>query len=145
MQYYAAMRKLLKATVIAAAAAALTLGVTATSSAATLTKDPDPTLLVLRVPTQVQIKDGVAILLSQDTNTTTGYSWTIKVTGDKSAVKVYPGEYEAPASTGMVGVAGTTTWYIKALAPGRAVLSLIATPPGGGAGTVKKLTVTVTQ
>ncbi len=137
------MRKLMKATVIAAAAAALTLGVTATSSAATLTKDPDPTLVVLRVPTQVQIKDGVAIVLSQDTNKTTGYSWTIKVTGDKSAVKVYAGTYQAPAPSGAVGVAGTTTWYIKALAPGQAVLSLIATPPGGGSPTTKKLTITV--
>jgi len=137
------MRKLMKATVIAAAAAALALGVTATSGAATLTKNPDPTLVVLRVPTQVWITDGEAIVLSQETNKTTGYSWTIKVTGDKSAVKVYAGQYEAPASTGMVGVAGTTTWYIKALAPGQAVLSLIATAPGGGSSTTKKLTITV--
>ncbi len=137
------MRKLMKATVIAAAAAALTLGVTGTSGAATLTKNPDPTLVVLRVPTQVWITDGEAIVLSQETNKTTGYSWTIKVTGDKSAVKVYAGQYEAPASTGMVGVAGTTTWYIKALAPGQAVLSLIATAPGGGSSTTKKLTITV--
>lgn len=139
------MGKLLKASLIATAATALTLGVTATSGAATLTKGPDPTLLVLRLPTQVQIKDGVAILLSQDTNTTTGYSWSIKVSGDKSAVKVYAGEYEAPAADGAVGVAGTTIWYIKARAPGQAVLKLVATPPGGGAGTVKKLTVTVTR
>ena len=137
------MRKLMKVTVIAAAAAALTLGITATSGAATLTKNPDPTLVVLRVPTQVQIKDGVAIVLSQDTNTTTGYSWSIKVSGDKSAVKVYAGTYQAPAPSGAVGVAGTTTWYIKALAPGQAVLSLIATPPGGGSPTTKKLTITV--
>ena len=139
------MRNLLKASLIAAAATALALGVTATSGAATLTKDPDPTLVVLRLPTQGQIKDGVAIVLSQDTNTTTGYSWSIKVSGDKSAVKVYAGTYQAPAPSGAVGVAGTTTWYIKALAPGQAVLKLVATPPGGGAGTVKKLTVTVTQ
>ena len=137
------MRKLMKATVIAAAAAALTLGVTATSGAATLTKNPDPTLVVLRVPTQVWITDGEAIVLSQETNKTTGYSWKVKVAGDKSAVKVYAGQYQAPASTGMVGVAGTTTWYIKALAPGQAVLNLIATPPGGGSSTTKKLTVTV--
>ena len=139
------MRKLLKSAVIAAIATAVTLGATATSGAATMTKDPDPTLVVLRLPTQVQIKDGVAIVLSQETNKTTGYSWSIKVSGDKSAVKVHPGEYEAPAATGMVGVAGTTTWYIKALAPGQAVLKLVATPPGGGAGTVKNLTVTVTK
>ncbi len=137
------MRKLMKATVIAAAAAALALGVTATSGAATLTKNPDPTLVVLRVPTQVWITDGEAILLVQDTNKTTGYSWTVKVTGDKSAVKVDAGQYETPETTGIVGVGGTTTWYIKALAPGQAVLSLIATPPGGGSPTTKKLIITV--
>ena len=137
------MRKIIKVTVIAAAAAALTLGITATSGAATLTKNPDPTLVVLRVPTQVWITDGEAIVLQQETNKTTGYSWKVKVAGDKSAVKVDAGQYEAPATTGMVGVAGTTTWYIKALAPGQAVLSLIATPPGGGSPTTKKLTITV--
>ncbi|MCX6423555.1 MAG: protease inhibitor I42 family protein [Actinobacteria bacterium] len=137
------MRKLMNATVIAAAAAALTLGVTGTSGAVTLTKNPDPTLVVLRVPTQVWITDGEAIVLSQETSKSTGYSWKVKVAGDKSAVKVDAGEYQAPASTGMVGVAGTTTWYIKALAPGQAVLSLIATPPGGGSPTTKKLTITV--
>ncbi|MSO26568.1 MAG: hypothetical protein EXQ60_00685 [Candidatus Nanopelagicales bacterium] len=139
------MSKLRKFTAIVTAAAALTLGVTATSGAASLTKNPDPTLVVLRVPTKVWITDGEAIVLSQETNKTTGYSWTVKVTGDTSAVKVDAGQYEAPASTGMVGVAGTTTWYIKALAPGQAVLKLVATPPGGGTATVKKLTVTVTN
>ena len=138
------MRKLMRITVIAAAAAALTIGVTATSGAATLTKGPDPTLVVLRIPTQVWISDGTAIVLSQQTNKSTGYSWTIKVTGDKKVVKVDAGEYTAPSSDGMVGASGTTNWYIKTLAPGEAVVNLIATPPGGGKPTTKKLTITVT-
>lgn len=103
----------------------------------------DPTLVVTQLPAQVRLVPGEQIDLSLSTNRTTGYSWSAKVTGDTAAVRVGAGTYVAPPTTGMVGVPGTTTWRITARQPGRAVVRIIATPPGGGTGTVERLTVIV--
>ena len=104
---------------------------------------PDPTLVVTSLPAQVRLIPGERIDLALSTNRTTGYSWSAKVTGDKSAVKVGAGVFVAPPDNGMVGVPGTTTWSVKAVKAGRAVVNIIATPPGGGTGTTEKLTVIV--
>ena len=102
------------------------------------------TLVVTELPAQVRLIPGEHITLSLSTNKTTGYTWTTKVTGKTSAVKVYEGAYAAPASTdGMVGVPGTTTWDIAAKAVGTATVNIIATSPSGTAEAPQKLTIIV--
>lgn len=100
------------------------------------------TLTVTELPAQVRLVPGERIDLRLPTNVTTGYSWSTKVAGQKSAVKVGKGKYAAPV-TDLVGAPGTTTWRITAMQPGKATIDIIATPPGGGAGEVETLTVIV--
>ena len=92
-----------------------------------------PTLVVTELPAQVRLIPGESIVLSLSTNRTTGYTWSTKVSGDKKAIKVGEGIYQAPASPeGMVGVPGTTLWSITAKAVGTAKVKVLAAPPGGG-------------
>ncbi len=130
------------AAVAATALATSALGLTGAAHAAPAAKNP--TLVVTELPAQVRLIPGESIVLSLSTNRTTGYTWSTKVTGDKKAVKVFQGVYQAPASTdGMVGVPGTTAWSIKALAPGKSVISIIETSPGGEVSKTSKLTIIV--
>ena len=101
-----------------------------------------PTLTVTELPAQVRLIPGERIDLRLPTNVTTGYSWSTKVAGQKSAVKVGKGKYVAPV-TDLVGAPGTTTWRITAMQPGKATIDIVATPPGGGTPDVQKLTVIV--
>lgn len=102
------------------------------------------TLVVTQLPAQVRLIPGEHIILSLSTNRTTGYTWSTKVTGKTSAVKVYEGVYAAPASTdGMVGVPGTTAWDIQAKSVGTATVNVIATSPSGTAEAPQKLTIIV--
>jgi predicted secreted protein len=103
----------------------------------------DNTLTVTELPAQVRLIPGESITLSLSTNATTGYTWDTKVSGAKKSVKVYQGVYSAPASTGMVGVPGQTSWQITAKNVGKAVVTVTTTAPGGGTTNVGKLTVIV--
>lgn len=102
----------------------------------------DVTLTVTELPAQVRLVPGESIELVQETNRTTGYTWKARVRGDQGAITVGPGKYTAP-NTDLVGAPGITTWRITADRPGRAVVRVVATPPGGGSPTVTKLTVIV--
>lgn len=125
---------------IAAVVASLALTLTAVPAHAT--NHTDVTLIVTELPAQVRLVPGEAIELVQDTNRTTGYTWSTKVRGDKKAIKVSKGDYTAP-TTDLIGAPGITTWKITAEQPGRAVVRVLATPPGGGDPTVSKVTVIV--
>lgn len=104
----------------------------------------EPTLVVTQAPAQVRLAPGETIRITLSTNRTTGYSWRARVTGDRAAVAVSRGVYTAPqVPEGMVGAPGTTTWTVRAVGDGTAVVNIIATPPGGGAGTTEKVTVIV--
>lgn len=109
-------------------------------TAATATQDV--TLTVTELPGQVRLVPGESIALVQQTNRTTGYTWKARVRGDKNAITVGAGKYTAP-DTDLVGAPGVTTWKITADQPGKAVVRIVATPPGGGDPTVSKLTVIV--
>lgn len=122
-------RILINVTVIAGLLAA---GATIGSPAAA----KDTGLVVTQLPAQVRLIPGESIVLSLETNATTGYTWSAQVSGKKSSVKVGAGIYRAPASAnGMVGVPGRTIWSIEAAKPGKATITILATPPGGGAAT----------
>ena len=112
------------------------------AQAATPTKN-HVTLTVTELPGQVRLIPGEAVKVRLSTNVTTGYSWSTKVVGDKAAVSVSKGVYQAPAGT-LVGAPGTSTWTVTAKSAGKAVVQFLATPPGGGTAQVDgRLTVIV--
>lgn len=103
----------------------------------------DVTLVVTQLPAQVRLVAGESINVTLSTNATTGYTWSTKVTGNKSAVKVGKGKFTAPTETGIVGAPGTTTWRITATSVGKAVINVVTTSPGGQKSSDGKLTVIV--
>ena len=120
------------------AAAALALAAAGPASAS------DHTLVVTQLPAQVRLIPGESVLLSLSTNRTTGYSWSTQVRGDKKAISVSKGAYQAPASAnGMVGVPGTTVWTITADTVGTARVKVVTTSPGGDKGSDGVLTIIV--
>ena len=122
--------------------ALLALGVAFGLQATAATAAQDITLTVTQLPGQVRLVPGESVALVQETNRTTGYTWKARVRGDKNAITVGAGRYTGP-NTDLVGAPGVTTWKITADQPGRAVVRVVATPPGGGDPTVSTLTVIV--
>ena len=132
------MRTLARALALLAATAALSVTVILPASA------DDPTVVVTQLPAQVRLIPGESVVLSLSTNRTTGYTWSTRVRGDRSAVSVSKGAYQAPASTnGMVGVPGTTVWSITAEKLGTAKVTVVTTSPGGERGSDGVLTIIV--
>ena len=132
------MRTLARALALLAATAALSVTVILPASA------DDPTVVVTQLPAQVRLIPGESVVLSLSTNRTTGYTWSTRVRGDRSAVSVSKGAYQAPASTnGMVGVPGTTVWSITAEKFGTAKVTVVTTSPGGERGSDGVLTIIV--
>ena len=124
------------ALVVALAGSALTAG---PASAA-----PNPTLVITQTPAQVRLVPGEAFAITLQTNVTTGYQWTARAVGKKGTLTVSDGVYTAPSSPdGMVGAPGSTTWTVTANRNGTGVVQIIATPPGGGDGTIQTVTVIV--
>ena len=121
---------------------ALTVGLALGVGAGSAHAKDDVTLILTELPGQVRLIPGEAIELVQDTNLTTGFTWTTQVRGNQNAVRVGRGKYTAP-DTDLVGAPGITTWKITARNPGRAVVRVLATPPGGGSPIVSRLTVIV--
>lgn len=130
--------RILTRSVVFVAAAALALSTAGPASAS------DHTLVVTQLPAQVRLIPGESVLLSLSTNRTTGYSWSTQVRGDKKAVSVSKGAYQAPApANGMVGVPGTTVWTITADTVGTARVKVVTTSPGGDKGSDGVLTIIV--
>ena len=97
--------------------------------AASAAQKKDDTLVVRDLPSRVRLVPGEKVKLVLTTNVTTGYQWI--ATGGKPEVKVSKGVYAAPDNTsGMVGVAGTTTWTITAVAKGKTTVTVVTRPPG---------------
>ena len=122
-------------------AALLAIGVTLGLGVSAQAQD-DVTLTVTQLPAQVRLVPGESIDLSLSTNRTTGFSWKARVRGDRDAITLGKGKFTEPV-TDLVGAPGTTTWKITADQPGRALVRILATPPGGGDPTVSTLTVIV--
>lgn len=132
------MRTLLRTIALVAAATVLSLTTVNPASAS------DHTVVVTQLPAQVRLIPGETVLLSLSTNLTTGYTWSTRVRGDRNAVSVSKGAYQAPAATnGMVGVPGTTVWSITAEKPGVARVNVVTRSPGGDRGSDGVLTVIV--
>lgn len=114
----------------AAIVVALTTVMVVTPASAAPSKK-NVTLTVTLLPAQVRLVPGEAVKVLLSTNLTTGYTWSTKVVGSRSAVTVSTGVYTAPVTT-LVGAPGTTEWTVTAKARGPAVVKFLMTPPGGG-------------
>jgi predicted secreted protein len=132
------MRTLVRALALLSSVAVVSVTVLGPASAA------DPTVVVTQLPAQVRLIPGETVVLSLSTNRTTGYTWSTRVRGDRSAISVSKGAYQAPASAnGMVGVPGTTVWSITAEKVGTARVNVVTTSPGGERGSDGVLTIIV--
>lgn len=120
---------------MAGMAALAVAGGIAIVAAPSLTAAESKTLIVRDLPAQVRLVPGERVRLILSTNRTTGYSWIAQGgccnSQNQPIVRVSRGVYTAPDSTnGMVGVAGTTTWTIRALRPGSTDVTIVTRPPG---------------
>ena len=118
---------------VAAIGMALLLAVPATAASAAPAKDD--TLIVRDLPSKVRLVPGEKVLITLNTNVTTGYSWIAQggccTKTNKAVVTVSDGVYTAPdTSTNMVGAAGTTTWTITAVRKGKTQVTIVTRPPG---------------
>jgi len=111
----------------ALAVAVTVLGIASPASAAPA--KPKVTLTITELSGQVRLLPGEAVKVRLQTNLTTGYSWSTKVTGKKTSVAVGKGVYIAP-TTDLVGAPGTTTWLVTADKAGTAKVTFLTTPPG---------------
>lgn len=120
---------------IAATAALAVAGLAWVAPAQASTSAIAGAAVIKTLPATVRLAPGESVKVRLSTNLTTGYSWSAKVSGDKSAITVSKGVYTAPTSTGagsLVGAPGKTTWTITAKSGGTAKVTFLATPPGGG-------------
>lgn len=111
------------------------LGVGAIAATPMASASQSKTLIVRDLPAQVRLVPGERVQLILSTNRTTGYTWVAQGgccdSQDRPIVRVSRGVYTAPASSnGMVGVAGTTTWTIRALRAGSTTVTVVTRPPG---------------
>ena len=129
---------------LSALAAAVALASTALAVAPAQAKPVNNTVTITILPAQVRLIPGESATVRLQTNLTTGYTWSTRVRGDRNAVSVSKGAYQAPAATnGMVGVPGTTVWSITAEKPGVARVNVVTRSPGGDRGSDGVLTVIV--
>lgn len=127
------MNRTARLVALAATAALALTALVAVAPAQAATPTTAAAKVIKDLPATVKLAPGESVKVRLSTNLTTGYSWSTKVTGDKSAVTVSKGVYKQPANTdGMVGVPGMTTWTITAKSGGTAMVTFLATPPGGG-------------
>jgi predicted secreted protein len=95
-------------------------------------KPVDPTVTITILPAQVRLVPKESVVVRLATNITTGYSWSYRVVGNRSAVTVVQKEPAPPAPGALIGAPTTTDWVVTAKAPGTAVVRFFTTPPGGG-------------
>ena len=127
-----------------AAAFAVALASSAAIVAPAQAKPVNSTITVTVLPAQVRLIPGESATVRLQTNLTTGYTWSYRVVGDRSAVRVVQhSPAELPAGS-LIGAPTTTDWVVTARSRGTAVVRFLTTPPGGGkASSVGSLTVIV--
>jgi predicted secreted protein len=119
---------------------------TAQPVAAAVSAKVDNTATLTILPAQIRLIPGESVTVRLDTNLTTGYSWSYRVSGKRKAVRVVQKKAAAPAPGALIGAPTTTDWVVTANKTGTAVVRITTTPPGGGtAQTVGKLTVIVSR
>ncbi len=72
------------------------------------------------------LRKGEVMSISLESNASTGYAWTAKISDTAVVVQMGEPEYTEPASTGtpLVGAPGTQTFYFQAVDTGTATITL---------------------
>lgn len=104
-------------TVLAAAAIA---GVACTASADT----GSPNIMnVTESGQQVELAPGDSLVITLDSNATTGFSWSVAGISDEDVVDEVSNEYQAPDSE-LVGAGGQEVWTFEALDAGTSTIEM---------------------
>ncbi|MEA1958184.1 MAG: protease inhibitor I42 family protein [Chloroflexota bacterium] len=74
---------------------------------------------------QVTLAMGKQLIVTLDSNATTGFSWNLSETSDTIVITKLSDEYIAPEGTPMMGQGGQEVWTFEALAAGTADISMI--------------------
>jgi len=78
----------------------------------------------------VKVAAGSTVILTLESNPTTGFSWTKADKVDKDILKLERNDYmQGPNPNGLVGVGGTTVIIYRALKPGKAKIDLTYMQP----------------
>ena len=92
---------------------------------------------------QMDIAVGGTLMVTLDSNQTTGYSWELKEIGDTSILQKTDNKYVAPTS-GLMGAGGKEVWNFKALKAGNTTLSMgYSQPWAGGQKDAKSFNLTI--
>ncbi len=72
------------------------------------------------------LKKGEVLSISLESNASTGYAWTAKISDTAVVVQMGEPEYTEPTATGtpLVGAPGTQTFFFQAVEAGTATISL---------------------
>jgi inhibitor of cysteine peptidase len=72
---------------------------------------------------QVELSVGQSLVVTLESNATTGYSWALVQNSDDSVLSKIGNEYVAPQTT-LVGAGGKEEWTFKALKQGTSTISM---------------------
>jgi signal peptidase I len=72
---------------------------------------------------QVELSVGQLLIITLESNATTGYSWTLTQNSDESVLQRTGNKYIAPQTTS-IGTAGNEEWTFKALKEGTSMISM---------------------
>ena len=72
---------------------------------------------------QVELSVGQSLVVTLESNATTGYSWTLAQNSDESVLNKTGNEYVAPQTT-LIGAGGKEEWTFKALKKGTSTISM---------------------
>ncbi len=72
---------------------------------------------------QVELSVGQSLVVTLDSNASTGYSWSLSQNSDDSVLNNAGNEYVAPQTT-LVGAGGKEEWTFKALKKGNSTISM---------------------
>jgi inhibitor of cysteine peptidase len=108
----------------------MTAGIACGGTSGSSTPTPTPTVNQVNVDasdngSEVALSIGDQLIVTLDSNATTGYSWNLSAISDASVIVKVSDEYVAPTSTPpLMGQGGQEAWTFEALAAGTANISM---------------------
>lgn len=108
---------------------------------ATLT---DYTSADLRARKPLEVRVGATVVLSLESNPTTGYDWAVEGIDEEVCTLTYDSYLALPAAPGMVGTGGAHLFEVFGLSPGEVELTFAYRRPWAGGGTAEEHKVRLT-
>ena len=71
----------------------------------------------------VDVPSGALVIVTLDSNATTGYEWRLAEDVDENVLRLVNSEYSAPETT-LVGAGGQEVWTFEAVGAGETTISL---------------------